>query len=188
MATELYSEYGGFPAGWPAPSEGLSSQAKAERRAMSGKIEARLKELGIELAQPTAPLANYVPFTIAGNLVFIAGQISQWNGVRRFVGKLGAGISIADGQQAARLCALNIIAHLRAAAGGDLDRVRRCLRLGGFVNCTPEFTDMPQVVNGASDLMVEVFGDAGKHARAAVGTSALPGGVAVEVEATFELG
>src|SRR5437763_7752325 len=188
MATELYSEYGGFAAGWTGPIEALSSQAKPERRAMSGKIEARLKELGIELPQPTAPLANYVPFTIAGNLVFIAGQISQWNGERRFVGKLGAGIGIADGQQAARLCALNLIAHLRVAAGGDLDRVRRCLRLGGFVNCTPDFTDMPQVVNGASDLMVEVFGDAGKHARAAVGTSALPSGVSVEVEATVELG
>jgi enamine deaminase RidA (YjgF/YER057c/UK114 family) len=118
----------------------------------------------------------------------IAGQICQWNGERRFVGKLGAGISIADGQQAARLCALNILAHSRVAAGSDLDRVRRCLRLGGFVNCTPEFTDMPQIVNGASDLMVEVFGDAGKHARAAVGNNSLPGGVAVEIEATFELG
>ena len=154
---------------------------------MSGKIEARLKDLGIELPQPTAPLANYVPFTLSGKQVFIAGQINQWNGERRFVGKLGAGISIADGRQAARLCALNILTHLRVAAGGDLDRVRRCLRVGGFVNCTPEFTDMPQVVNGASDLMVEVFGDAGKHARAAVGTSSLPGGVAVEIEATFEL-
>jgi enamine deaminase RidA (YjgF/YER057c/UK114 family) len=155
---------------------------------MSGRIEARLKELGIELPQPAAPVANYVPFTISGNLVIIAGQICQWNGERRYVGKLGAGISIADGQQAARLCALNILSHLRVAAGGDLDRVRRCLRLGGFVNCTPEFTDMPQIVNGASDLMVEVFGDAGKHARAAVGNNSLPGGVAVEIEATFELG
>jgi enamine deaminase RidA (YjgF/YER057c/UK114 family) len=154
---------------------------------MSGKIEARLKELGIELPQPTAPLANYVPFTVSGSLVFIAGQISQWNGEPRFVGKLGAGISIADGQQAARVCA-STSSRICAAASGDLDRVRRCLRLGGFVNCTPDFTDMPQVVNGASDLMVEVFGDAGRHARAAVGTSSLPGGVAVEVEATFELG
>ena len=155
---------------------------------MSGTIDARLRQLGIELPEPTSPLANYVPFAVSGNLVFIAGQLCLWNGERRFVGKLGAGIAIADGQQAARLCALNILAHLRIACGGDLDRVRRCLRLGGFVNCTPEFIDMPQVVNGASDLMVEVFGDAGKHARAAVGTSALPGGVAVEVEATFELG
>src|SRR5712692_10431401 len=159
---------------------------------MVGKIEARLRELGIELPTPAAPVANYVPFTVSatgsGNLVFIAGQICQWNGERRFVGKLGAGISIADGQQAARLCALNILAHLRVAGGGDLDRVRRVLRLGGFVNCTPEFTDMPQVVNGASDLMVEVFGDNGRHARAAVGVSSLPGGVAVEVEAVVEIG
>src|SRR5256885_4586599 len=143
MGRELRREYGGFAAGWTGPIEALSSKARSERRAMSGTIEARLKELGIELPQPTAPLANYVPFTIAGNLVFIAGQISQWNGERRFVGKLGAGISIADGQQAARLCALNIIAHLRVAAGGDLDRVRRCLRLGGVCNRPPEVTRMP---------------------------------------------
>jgi enamine deaminase RidA (YjgF/YER057c/UK114 family) len=155
---------------------------------MSGTIDARLRQLGIELPEPGVPLANYVPFAVSGNLVFIAGQLCLWNGERRFVGKLGAGISIADGQQAARLCALNILAHLRAACGDDLDRVRRCLRLGGFVNCTPEFTDMPQVVNGASDLMVEVFGDQGRHARAAVGVSSLPAGVAVEVEGTFEIG
>ena len=155
---------------------------------MSGTIDARLRQLGIELPEPAVPLANYVPFAVSGNLVFIAGQICQWNGERRFIGKLGAGIGIADGQQAARLCALNILAHLRAACGGDLDRVRRCLRLSGFVNCTPEFTDMPQVVNGASDLMVEVFGDKGRHARAAVGVSSLPAGVAVVVEGTFEIG
>ena len=155
---------------------------------MSGKTEARLKELGIELPQPAAPVANYVPYTVSGNLVFISGQICQWNGELRFVGKLGGAIGIADGREAARLCALNILAHLRVACGGDLDRVRQVVQLRGFVNCTPEFTDMPQVVNGASDLMVEVFGDAGRHARAAVGTSSLPGGVAVEVEATFELG
>jgi len=147
-----------------------------------------MKELGIELPAPAAPVANYVPFAASGAVVIIAGQICQWNGERRHVGKLGAGISIAEGQQAARLCALNILAQLRVACGGDLDRVQRCLRLGGFVNCTPEFTDMPQVVNGASDLMVEVFGDGGRHARAAVGVNALPGGVAVEVEATFEIG
>jgi enamine deaminase RidA (YjgF/YER057c/UK114 family) len=155
---------------------------------MSGTIEARLKELGIELPQPQAPWANYVPFTISGNLVFISGQICQWNGEHRFVGKLGAAIGMADGQAAARLCALNILAQLRVACGGDLDRVRRVLRLGGFVNCTPEFTDMPQVINGASDLMVEVFGDLGRHDRAAVGMSGLPGDLAVEVEATVEIG
>ena len=158
---------------------------------MSGKIEARLKQLGIELPLPATPVANYVPYTIcdmaSGNLVFISGQLCQWNGELRYVGKLGAGVAIADGQAAARLCALNILAQLRVACGGDLDRVRRCLRLGGFVNCTPEFADMPQVVNGASDLMVELFGDIGRHARAAVGVSSLPGGVAVEVEAIFEI-
>jgi enamine deaminase RidA (YjgF/YER057c/UK114 family) len=155
---------------------------------MSGTIEARLRELGIELPQPAAAVANYVPYAISGNLVFIAGQISVWNGERRFVGKLGGGIGIPDGQAAARLCALNILAQVRAACGGDLDRVRRVVRLGGFVNCTPEFTDMPAVVNGASDLMVELFGDKGRHARAAVGVSSLPFGVAVEVEGTFEIG
>jgi len=154
---------------------------------MSGTIERRLQELGVELPEPTAPLANYVPFTTAGNLVFIAGQICQWNGERRHVGKLGAGISVEDGRDAARLCALNILTHLRTACGGDLDRVRRCVQLRGFVNCTPEFTDMPRVVNGASDLMVEIFGDPGRHARAAVGVSSLPGGVSVEVEAVFEI-
>ena len=155
---------------------------------MSGRIDARLKELGLELPQPAAPIANYVGYTASGNLVTVSGQICIWGGTLRYVGKLGAGISIVDGQQAARLCALNVLAQVKAAAGGDLDRVKRVLRVGGFVNCTPDFTDMPQVVNGASDLMVEVFGDAGRHARAAVGVSSLPGGVAVEIEATVELG
>jgi enamine deaminase RidA (YjgF/YER057c/UK114 family) len=139
------------------------------------------------LPKATAPIANYVPFTVSGNIVVVSGQVSVRSGKAEFVGKLGAGISIPDGQQAARLCGLNVLAHLKVAAGGDLDRVKRVLRLGGFVNCTPEFTDMPQVVNGASDLMVQVFGDAGKHARAAVGVASLPLGVAVEVEAMFEI-
>jgi enamine deaminase RidA (YjgF/YER057c/UK114 family) len=154
---------------------------------MSGRIDARLKELGLELPQPAAPIANYVGYMVSGNLVIVSGQICIWGGALRYVGKLGAGISIADGQQAARLCALNVLAQVKAAAGGDLDRVKRVLRVGGFVNCTPDFTDMPQVVNGASDLMVEVFGAAGRHARAAVGVSSLPGGVAAEIEATVEL-
>lgn len=154
---------------------------------MSGKVEAKLKEFGIELPAATAPIANYVPFAVSGKIVVVSGQVSVRNGKAEFVGKLGREISVAEGQQAARLCALNILAHLKTACGGDLDRVKQVLRLGGFVNCTPEFTDMPQVVNGASDLMVQVFGDAGKHARAAVGVSSLPLGVAVEVEAMFEL-
>ncbi|HEX3884255.1 MAG TPA: RidA family protein [Stellaceae bacterium] len=154
---------------------------------MSGTVEGRLKSLGLELPAPAAPIANYVPFTISGRIVVVSGQICVWNGERRHVGKLGDTITVAEGQEAARLCALNLLAQLKVAAGEDLDRVRRCLRLGGFVNCTPGFTDQPQVVNGASDLMVAVFGDAGKHARTAVGVSSLPGGVAVEVDAMFEL-
>ncbi|HVH79031.1 MAG TPA: RidA family protein [Stellaceae bacterium] len=154
---------------------------------MSGKIDARLAELGLELPQATAPIANYVPYTVSGKLVIVSGQVSVRNGKPEYVGKLGAGMTVADAQQAAKLCALNIIAHLKNACGGDLDKVSRVLRLGGFVNCTPDFTEMPQVVNGASDLMVAVFGDAGKHARAAVGVASLPLGVSVEVEAMFEL-
>jgi enamine deaminase RidA (YjgF/YER057c/UK114 family) len=154
---------------------------------MSGKIDARLKKLGLELPQATAPIANYVPYTVSGKLVIVSGQVSVRDGKPEYVGKLGDGISIARGQEAAKLCALNIIAQLKDACGGNLDNVKRVLRLGGFVNCTPDFTDMPQVVNGASNLMVEVFGEAGKHARAAVGVSSLPLGVAVEVEAMFEL-
>jgi enamine deaminase RidA (YjgF/YER057c/UK114 family) len=154
---------------------------------MSGIVDARLVELGIELPQASSPVANYVPFTRSGNLVIVSGQVSVRNGKAEYIGKLGREISVAEGQQAARLCALNILAHLKNACGGDLDHVKRVLRLGGFVNCTPEFTEMPQVVNGASDLMVQVFGDAGKHARAAVGVASLPLGVAVEVEAMFEI-
>jgi enamine deaminase RidA (YjgF/YER057c/UK114 family) len=122
-----------------------------------------------------------------GDLLFLTGQLSQWNGERRFVGKLGREFGVAEGQQAARLCALNLIAHLRAALDGNLDRVVRTVRLAGFVNSTPEFTGQSQVVNGASDLFVEVFGDAGRHARMAVGVSALPYDVAVEVEGVFEV-
>jgi enamine deaminase RidA (YjgF/YER057c/UK114 family) len=154
---------------------------------MAGRIDGKLRELGIELPQATAPVANYVPFTRSGSLVIVSGQVSVRNGKAEFVGKLGRDISLAEGREAARLCALNILAHLKTACEGDLDRVQRVLRLGGFVNCIPEFTDMPLVVNGASDLMVELFGDAGRHARAAVGVASLPLGVAVEVEAMFEI-
>jgi enamine deaminase RidA (YjgF/YER057c/UK114 family) len=124
---------------------------------------------------------------VSGNLVFVSGQITVWNGEFRYQGKIGQDLGVEDGQAAARLCALNIIAQLKAACGGDLDRVVRIIRLGGFVNSTPDFTDQPKVINGASDLMAEVFGDKGKHARAAVSAAALPLGVAVEVEAVAEI-
>jgi enamine deaminase RidA (YjgF/YER057c/UK114 family) len=149
--------------------------------------DARLAALKIELPNPAAPAANYVPTVIAGNLLFVAGQITIFNGEVRYLGKLGADMDIDTGKQAARLCGLNIISQARAALGGSLDRVKRCVKVGGFVNCVPTFTDHPQVVNGASDLMVEVFGDAGKHARFAVGAVSLPRGVSVEVDAIFEI-
>ncbi len=154
---------------------------------MSGNIDARLAELGITLPPATAPVANYVPFVVSGSLVFISGQVGMADGKPGYVGRLGAGLTVDDGYRAARLCGLNLLTQLKTACGGDLDRVRRVVRLGGFVNCTPDFTDQPRVVNGASDLMVEVFGDAGRHARAAVGAPALPLGVAVEVEGVFEI-
>lgn len=154
---------------------------------MPGKIEARLAELGIKLPQGPAPIANYVPFVITGNLVFVSGQTAIADGKAQFVGHLGDAISIEEGYQAARLCGLNLIAQLRNACDGDLDRVVRVVKLLGFVACTPDFTDPPKVVNGASDLMVEVFGDAGRHARSAIGAPALPLGVAAEVEGIFEI-
>lgn len=154
---------------------------------MPGKIEQRLAELKLELPNPAAPIANYVPAVRSGNLLFLSGQICQWNGERRFVGKLGAEISPAQGKEAAKLCGLNLLAQAKRALDGDLDRVVRVVRLGGFVNAEPGFADQPQVVNGASDLMVEVFGDAGRHARTAVGVGSLPGGVAVEVDAVLEV-
>jgi enamine deaminase RidA (YjgF/YER057c/UK114 family) len=154
---------------------------------MPGRIDGRLTELGIELPTASTPGANYVAFVRTGDLVFLTGQLSQWNGERRFIGKLGREFQVEEGQQAARLCALNLIAHLRTAVDGDLDRVRRCVRIAGFVNSVPEFVSQSQVVNGASDLFVQVFGDAGRHARMAVGVSALPYDVAVEVEGVFEV-
>jgi enamine deaminase RidA (YjgF/YER057c/UK114 family) len=154
---------------------------------MPGRIEERLQQLGLELPRSAAPVANYVPFVRSGDLLFIAGQICQWNGERRFVGKLGREITVEQGQEAAKLCALNLLAHVKTALNGDLDRVMRCVRLGAFVNGTDDFTEQPQVANGASNLMVELLGEAGRHARAAVGVNALPGGVAVEIDAVFEV-
>ena len=149
--------------------------------------EARLAALGITLPGAVAPAANYVPARRSGTLVYIAGQVPTANGKDQYVGKLGVDVSIEDGQKAARLCAINILAQLRAALGGSLDGVVACVRLGGFVNAAPDFRDHPLVINGASDLMVEVFGEAGRHARASVGCASLPRNVPVEVEAIFEV-
>jgi enamine deaminase RidA (YjgF/YER057c/UK114 family) len=147
----------------------------------------RLRELGLELPRPSEPGANYVQFVHAGSLVFLTGQLSQWNGERRFVGKLGREFGLAEGQEAARLCALNLLAHLGTAVGGAWERVVRCVRVAGYVNSTADFTAQSQVVNGASDLFVALLGEAGRHTRMAVGVVALPYDVAVEVEAVFEV-
>ena len=148
-------------------------------------IEATLAEKGITLPAAPAPAANYVPFVQTGNLIFVSGQISQDdNGLIK--GRLGDGMSVEDGAAAARRCGLSLIAQFKAAVG-DLDRVRRVVKLTGFVNSTPDFTDQPKVANGASDLMAQVFGEAGKHARSAVGVPVLPLDAAVEVDAIFAL-
>ena len=154
---------------------------------MASSIEKRLSELGITLPPPGAPGGNYVPFVMAGDLAFMAGQVAREAGKMKYTGKVGRDISVDDARAAARLCAINLLAQLKVACGGDLDRVERCVRLGGFVNSPPDFTEHPKVVNGASDLMVEIFGERGQHARTAVGAAALPMDSAVEVEAVFLL-
>lgn len=155
---------------------------------MPGTIEARLAELGITLPVAAAPVANYVPFTLSmgGKLLVVSGQIPVRDGVVVFQGKLGALIDLETGQQAAQLCLINVLAQVKAAVG-DLDRVVRVLRLGGFIAAGPEFTQHAGVMNGASDLAVAVFGEAGRHARSTIGVPSLPMDAAVEVEAMFEI-
>ena len=153
---------------------------------MTGIIDTRLAALGLTLPDAPAPAANYVPFVQSGGLVFISGQVPKTD-AGLIVGRLGADATVEQGQAAARVCGLFLIAQMRAACGGDLDRVARVVKLTGFVNATPEFGDHPPVVNGASDLMVEVFGVKGRHARSAVGMGSLPFGVMVEVEAIVEI-
>jgi enamine deaminase RidA (YjgF/YER057c/UK114 family) len=154
---------------------------------MSENIAARLKELGITLPAAPAPVASYVPFVRSGNLVFISGQVTATPDGLKYLGTVGSELSLEDGRAAARLCALNVVAQLNAALDGDLDRVKRCVKLGVFVNAIPGFSQHPEVANGASDLIVEIFGDAGRHSRAAVGAGSLPRNVATEVEAIFEV-
>jgi enamine deaminase RidA (YjgF/YER057c/UK114 family) len=154
---------------------------------MAGKIDARLAELGITLPAAPAPAANYVPYTVSRGTVYIAGQVPFLDGKLRHKGRVGETYSVAEAKAIARICGLNIIAQVRAACDGDLDRVVRCLKVGGFVACAEGFGNQPEVINGASDLMVEVFGEAGRHARFAVGTNALPRNVPVEVDAIFEI-
>ena len=155
---------------------------------MAGRIDARLKELDITLPKAASPVANYVPFVVTGNLVFVSGQVTLGPNGLEYVGQVGKEFTVEQGQAAARLCALNVVAQLREACGGNLDRVKRCVKVTGFVNAVPGFAQPPEVENGASDTFEQVFGDIGTHARAAVGAGSLPRNVAVEVEAIFEIG
>lgn len=155
---------------------------------MADTVESRLQAAGITLPTPAAPAANYIPYVITGNLVFVSGQLPFVDGAVAVTGRLGDGVSIEDGQKAARLCAVNLLAQVKIACGGDLGRVKKVVRLGGFVASAPSFTDQPKVINGASDLMVEAFGaEIGTHARFAVGAPSLPLNTAVEVDGTFEI-
>ena len=154
---------------------------------MAGSIDARIHELGLSIPEAAAPAANYVPYTVSGNMVFVSGQVPFVDGQLTYQGKVGQEYSTEEAAECAAICALNIIAQVKAACGDDLDRVVRCVKLGGFVNCIDGFGEQPKVINGASDLMVAVFGDKGRHARFAVGTNALPMNVAVEIDAIFEI-
>ena len=154
---------------------------------MAGQIDARLAELGIELPQAPKPAAAYIPAVRSGNLVYVSGQVPFENGELAWKGKVGVDYSVEEGQQAARTCALNAIAVVKDVLDGDLDKVTRVVKLGGFVNCPPDFEQHPAVINGASNLVGEIFGDKGAHARFAVGAGSLPFNVAVEVEAIFEV-
>jgi enamine deaminase RidA (YjgF/YER057c/UK114 family) len=162
-------------------------ESRVAEGSMSGSVENKLASLGISLPTPATPIANYVPFVRSGNLLVVSGQLcfgADGNLVAK--GQLGGGVSMDDGQKAARACAINLLAQLKAALG-DLDKVTRVVRLGGFINSAPGFADGPKIMNGASDLMVEVFGENGRHARSTVGVAALPANAAIEVEGQFEV-
>lgn len=152
---------------------------------MVGNVEKKLEEMKIKLPKPPAPAANYVPFTKIGNMLVVSGQITMGENGPEYIGKIGETLNTQDGVEAAKLCAINILAQAKQALG-ELDRIKQVIKIQGFVNATAEFTEHPQVINGASDFLVEVLGENGKHARAAVGMSSLPLGVAVEIDAIIE--
>ena len=155
---------------------------------MTGRIDTKLAELGISLPRPMAPIANYVPYVVTGNLVIVSGQVPARDGTIAVTGKVGLSLTLDQGREAARLCFINVLVHLKAACDGNLDRVKQVVRLGGFVASPPEFTQHALVMNGASDLAVAAFGDSGRHARTTIGVPSLPADAAVEVEGMFEIG
>ena len=153
---------------------------------MVGKIDERLKELGVELPEARDPkVAKILSGNIAGNILYVSGQVPQWNGEMTFIGKVGREFDIQEGRKAARLCALNVIAHAKKALNGNLDRVVKVAKIKGYVNTTPDLIEVAEVVNGASELFVDVFGEAGRHARTVAGVNVMPFDVAIEVEADF---
>lgn len=154
---------------------------------MTGKIDARLAELGITIPEPPVPVASYQPYVVTGNLVVVAGQVTLEDGKVKYAGRLGDSMSTEDGEAATRLCALNVLSQVKAACSGDLDRVTQVVRLNAFFNSTPDFLDHPKVMNAASDLMAEIFGESGKHTRVGVGVNSLPLGVPVELDGIFEI-
>ncbi|MBT4889258.1 MAG: RidA family protein [Rhodospirillales bacterium] len=154
---------------------------------MAGRIDARLAELGIVIPEPPVPVASYQPYCITGNLVVVAGQVTLEDGKVKYKGRLGDDLSLEDGEAATRLCAVNVLAQVKAACDGDLDRVKQVVRLNAFFNSTPDFLDHPRVMNAASDMMAEIFGESGKHTRVGVGVSSLPLGVPVELDGIFEI-
>jgi len=154
---------------------------------MTSQIDLRLAELEIELPDAPNPVANYQPYVVSGNLVFTSGQVTIWNGEILHQGKIGRDMTVEQGYEAARMCGLNLIAQVREACAGNLDRVKRVVKLGAFVYCVEDFTEHPAVVNGASDLMAEIFGDAGRCTRTNVGANSLPLGFAVEIDGVFEI-
>ena len=154
---------------------------------MSSAIEAKLQELGVTIPTPAASVANYVGYVTTGSLVFVSGQLPLEDGKVAVSGHLGKNVSIEDGYKGARICAINLLAQLKAATNGDLGRIKRVVRLTGFISSTPDFTEQSKIINGASDFLVEVLGDAGRHARISISVAALPMGAAVEVEGVFEI-
>jgi enamine deaminase RidA (YjgF/YER057c/UK114 family) len=170
-----------------SPDSSLAAEARPKDEIVSNSIAERIRELGLELPQAPSPSANYVPFVVTGDLLYVSGQLPLKNGQITHVGRIGEGLTIEDGYASAKTCALNVVAQVAAAVGDRLDLVRRCVNVTVFVNATAEFGEHPRIANGASDFFVELFGERGRHSRATVGMGSLPRSAATEVQAVFEI-